>query len=96
MKKWFAIFLAAAMVFGLAACTSSENAPEAEPEVVRSDVPAEDQIDVIVANILADIIILLLPDVPGKLKEGGLFFASGIIENYQRRASGGRRTRSSR
>ena len=50
MKKWFAIFLAAAMVFGLAACTSSENAPEAEPEVVRSDVPAEDQIDVIVAN----------------------------------------------
>ena len=50
MKKWFAIFLAAAMVFGLAACTSSENAPEAEPEVVRSDVPAEDQIDVIVAS----------------------------------------------
>ncbi|MBQ2141149.1 MAG: 50S ribosomal protein L11 methyltransferase, partial [Acidaminococcaceae bacterium] len=39
--------------------------------------------DVIVANILADIIILLLPDIPGKLKEGGLFFASGIIEDYQ-------------
>ena len=34
-------------------------------------------------NILADIIILLLPDIPGKLKEGGLFFASGIIEDYQ-------------
>ncbi|MBR3719856.1 MAG: hypothetical protein IKN20_08355 [Firmicutes bacterium] len=52
MKKWFAIFLAAAMVFGLAACTSSENGPEGaqEPEVVRSDVPAEDQIDVIVAS----------------------------------------------
>ncbi|MBO5517322.1 MAG: hypothetical protein J6A42_04445 [Firmicutes bacterium] len=52
MKKWFAIFLAAAMIFGLAACTSSETAPETEqePEVVRSDVPAEDQIDVIVAN----------------------------------------------
>ena len=25
MKKWFAIFLAAAMVFGLAACTSSRS-----------------------------------------------------------------------
>ena len=43
----------------------------------------EGKADVIVANILADIIILLLPDVPGKLKEGGLFFASGIIEDYQ-------------
>ena len=44
----------------------------------------EGKADVIVANILADIIILLLPDIPGKLKEGGLFFASGIIENYQK------------
>ena len=43
----------------------------------------EGKADVIVANILADIIILLLPDIPGKLNEGGLFFASGIIENYQ-------------
>ena len=36
--------------------------------------------DVIIANIIADIIILLLKDVPGKLKDGGLFLASGIIE----------------
>ncbi len=43
----------------------------------------EGKADVIVANILADIIILLLPDIPGKLKDGGLFFASGIIEDYQ-------------
>ena len=42
-----------------------------------------EEADVIVANILADIIILLLPDIPGKLKDGGLFFASGIIEDYQ-------------
>ena len=46
-----------------------------------------DKADVIVANILADIIILLLPDIPGKLKEGGLFFASGIIENYRKDVS---------
>lgn len=40
----------------------------------------EGKADVIIANIIADIIILLLKDVPGKLKDGGLFLASGIIE----------------
>lgn len=40
----------------------------------------EGQADVIIANIIADIIIMLLPDIPGKLKEGGTFLASGIIE----------------
>lgn len=40
----------------------------------------EGQADVIIANIIADIIILLLKDIPGKLKDGGLFLASGIIE----------------
>lgn len=37
------------------------------------------QADVIIANILADIIIMLLPDIPGKLKKDGVFLASGII-----------------
>lgn len=41
---------------------------------------AEGRADVIIANIIADIIILLLKDIPGKLKDGGLFLASGIIE----------------
>ena len=40
----------------------------------------EGQADVIIANIIADIIILLLKDIPGKLKQDGLFLASGIIE----------------
>lgn len=40
----------------------------------------EGQADVIIANIIADIIIMLLPDIPGKLKAGGTFLASGIIE----------------
>ena len=38
------------------------------------------QADVIVANIIADIIIMLLPDIPGKLKPQGKFLASGIID----------------
>lgn len=40
----------------------------------------EGQADVIIANIIADIIIMLLPDIPGKLKDGGVFLASGIID----------------
>lgn len=39
--------------------------------------------DLIVANILADIIQLLLPDVPGKLKDDGIFLCSGIIKEAQ-------------
>ena len=35
---------------------------------------------IIIANIIADIIIMLLPDIPGKLMEDGIFLASGIIE----------------
>ena len=41
------------------------------------------QFDLIVANILADIVISMLPDVPGKLKSGGLFLTSGIIVERQ-------------
>lgn len=40
----------------------------------------EGQADIIVANILADIIVMLLPDVAGKLKDDGLFITSGIIK----------------
>lgn len=39
--------------------------------------------DIIIANIIADIIIMLLPDIPGKLKSGGIFLASGIIKERQ-------------
>lgn len=35
--------------------------------------------DLVVANIIADIIIRLVPDIPGVLKPQGLFLASGII-----------------
>ena len=35
--------------------------------------------DVIIANIIADIVIMLLPDIPGKLAADGVFLASGII-----------------
>lgn len=35
--------------------------------------------DVVVANILADVIILLVDEIPAHLKQGGLFITSGII-----------------
>jgi len=41
----------------------------------------EGKADIIIANIIADIIIMLLPDIPGKLKDKGVFLASGIIED---------------
>lgn len=44
----------------------------------------EGKADVIIANIIADIIIMLLKDIPVKLKDDGIFLASGIIE--ERRA----------
>lgn len=37
------------------------------------------QADVVIANIVADIIIRLLPNIPSRLKDGGRFVASGII-----------------
>jgi len=39
----------------------------------------EGQADIIIANIIADIVIKLLVDIPGRLPEGGIFIASGII-----------------
>ena len=74
---------------GVAVRTARENIARAgladRIEVKQGDLlhGTEGKADVIVANILTDIIILLLPVIPGKLKEGGLFFASGIIEDYQ-------------
>lgn len=40
----------------------------------------EGKADVIIANIIADVIVMLLPDIPEKLKDNGLFLASGIID----------------
>lgn len=36
--------------------------------------------DIIVANIIADIILKLLPEIPTKLNKGGVFIAGGIID----------------
>ncbi|MBS5519116.1 MAG: 50S ribosomal protein L11 methyltransferase [Acidaminococcus sp.] len=41
---------------------------------------ADEKADLIVANIIADIIIMLLPDAFKKLRQGGLFLASGVIK----------------
>lgn len=39
------------------------------------------QADIIVANIIADVIIRILSDVPARLNAGGIFIASGIIND---------------
>ena len=38
------------------------------------------QFDIILANIVADIVIRLAPDIPPLLAPGGLFISSGIID----------------
>ena len=40
----------------------------------------EGKADVIIANIIADIVIMLLQDIPQKLNDNGVLLASGIIE----------------
>lgn len=42
-------------------------------------VGTDGQADIIIANIIADIIIMVMPDIPSKLKSQGLFLTSGII-----------------
>ena len=39
--------------------------------------------DIVTANIVADIIIRLSPDVGAFIREGGLFIASGIIDERE-------------
>jgi ribosomal protein L11 methyltransferase len=57
------------------------NLVEREVAVTAGDLltGVEGQADIIVANIIADVIIAMMPDVPARLAEGGLFIASGII-----------------
>lgn len=40
----------------------------------------EEQYDIVVANILADVIIPMAPVIPARLKKGGYFITSGIID----------------
>lgn len=46
------------------------------------------QFDVVCANIVADVIIALLPDLPRFLKPGGVFICSGIIDLREREVAG--------
>jgi ribosomal protein L11 methyltransferase len=40
----------------------------------------DEEYDIVVANILADVIIPMAPVIPGRLKKGGYFITSGIID----------------
>lgn len=57
------------------------NGLEKKIEVRQGDLlqGTEGEADIIIANILADIILLILPTIHDKLKQGGLFLSSGII-----------------
>ena len=46
---------------------------------VIKDWAGYERYDIAVANILADVIILLQPEIPRHLKQGGIFIMSGII-----------------
>lgn len=61
----------------------ADNGLEDKIEVKEGDLlrGTEGQADVIIANIIADIIIMLLKDISGKLKDDGIFLASGIISD---------------
>lgn len=61
----------------------ADNGLEDKIEVKEGDLlrGTEGQADVIIANIIANIIIMLLKDIPGKLKDDGIFLASGIISD---------------
>ncbi len=59
----------------------SEKIDVKEGDLLRG---TEGKADVIIANIIADIIIMLLKDIPGKLNDDGIFLASGIIKERQK------------
>lgn len=44
----------------------------------------EEDVDIVVANILADIIIPLTPVIPDRLKKGGIYISSGIINTKEK------------
>lgn len=63
----------------------ADNGLEDKIEVKEGDLlhGTEGKADVIIANIIADIIIMLLKDIPVKLNDNGIFLASGIIKDRQ-------------
>ncbi len=62
------------------------NAMEEKIQVVQGDLLSgspDEKSDLIFANIVADVIIMLAPDVPKKLKRGGHMICSGIIKERE-------------
>lgn len=60
----------------------ADNGLSEQIEVCEGDLlhGTEGKADVIIANIIADIVIMLLQDIPQKLNDNGVLLASGIIE----------------
>ena len=51
-----------------------------EPETEDVTETEEKEYEIVVANILADVIIPMAPVIPDRLKKGGYFITSGIID----------------
>ena len=49
-------------------------------DIRLQDRVGKDRYDIVVANILADVIIPMAPVIPDRLKDGGIFITSGIID----------------
>ncbi len=64
----------------VAANNLSDKIDAKEGDLLRG---TEGKADVIIANIIADIIIMLLKDIPVKLADDGIFLASGIIKERE-------------
>jgi ribosomal protein L11 methyltransferase len=58
---------------------AGRNGVEIDVRLATLDQVAEGEADLIVANIIASVIVDILPDVASRLKPGGRFLASGII-----------------
>ena len=61
------------MTYHISFCRYSQS--QKSPEQVGTE-----KYDIVVANILADVIIPMAPVIPDRLKEGGYFITSGIID----------------
>ena len=72
------------MAFSSRSVPQTSFAPSFKAVIPKIPLPVQDwagyeKYDIVVANILADVIILLVDEIPAHLKKGGYFITSGII-----------------
>ena len=63
------------------AAANGADAVQVEHSDLLAALPAGMQADMVVANIIADVIIRLIPELDGVLRQSGMFICSGIIDS---------------